>query len=314
MKITKTILILVLAAVVVICSSGCEKMEKMFEPVVEDDKEIPPPPEGMVLIPAGDFQMGSNDGYADEKPVHTVHVDAFYMDKYEVTNAEYKKFINANPDWEKERINARFHAGYYLFQWDGNNYPAGKADHPVQVSWYAAMAYAKWAGKRLPTEAEWEKAARGGLSGAKYPWGDAEPDGTQGNFQIMWLEEVFVDWGIWETVEHGFDDGYVDTAPVGSYAANGYGLYDMAGNVAEWCLDEYNSVFYSVSSAYNPLSGANSIKWIEDNYTSVDSHSRRVLRGGGYFYPDTGQRAAARGHHWALNTMGGIRCVRAISP
>ena len=315
LKVTKTILILVLAAVVVICFGGCERTEKMFEAVVEDDTEMTPPPEGMVLIPAGEFQMGSNDGDTDEKPVHTVHVDAFYMDKYEVTNAEYKKFVDANPDWKKERINARFHKGDYLFDWDGNNYPAGEADHPVAwVSWYAAMAYAKWAGKRLPTEAEWEKAARGGLSGAKYPWGDAEPDGTQGNLQNTWLEEVFIDWGIWETVEHGFNDGYEYTAPVGSYAANGYGLYDMAGNLHEWCLDEYNSVFYSVSSAHNPLSGANSIKWIEDNYTSVDSYSRRVLRGGGYVSIDTELRAAYRAYSRPLDSTGGVRCVRAISP
>ena len=139
-------------------------------------KTTPPPRgdvDGMVLIPAGTFQMGSEDGWDNERPVHTVHVDAFYIDKYEVTNAEYKKFVDANPQWQKGRIQRRFHNGHYLHYWNGNDYPLGKDDHPVvTVSWYAAMAYAQWAGKRLPTEAEWEKAARGGLVGKTYPWGD----------------------------------------------------------------------------------------------------------------------------------------------
>ncbi len=127
---------------------------------------------GMVLIPAGEFEMGRADGISDEKPVHTVYVDAFYMDIHEVTNAEYKKFIDANPQWQKDRIARRLHDGTYLRPWSGNDYPPGRGDYPVNyVSWYAAMAYAKWAGKRLPTEAEWEKAARGGLVGKGYPWG-----------------------------------------------------------------------------------------------------------------------------------------------
>ena len=116
-------------------------------------------PDGMVLIPAGEFEMGSDTGKNNERPVHTVYLDAFYMDMYEVTNAQYKVFIEANPEWQKENIPPAFHDGVYLRLWDGNTYPEGKADHPViYVSWYAAMAYAEWAGKRLPTEAEWEKA------------------------------------------------------------------------------------------------------------------------------------------------------------
>ena len=121
---------------------------------------------GMVLIPAGDFRMGSNTtaAYSDEKPVHTVYINAFYIDKYEVTNEEYKRFIDANPWWRKDRILGKYHDGDYLKHWIGNRYPYGKGNYPVTwVSWYAAMAYAQWKGKRLPTEAEWEKAARGGL-------------------------------------------------------------------------------------------------------------------------------------------------------
>ncbi len=175
-----------------------------------------PPPEGMVLIPVGEFDMGSNDPEADndEQPVHTVYVDAFYMDKYEVTNLEYKKFVLANPRWQKDRIDRGFHDGYYLKHWNGNNYPVGKSNHPVTyVSWYAAMAYAGWVNKRLPTEAEWECAARGGLACKKYPWG-AVIDAGKANF----------------------NENVGDTTAVGKYPPNGYGLYDMAGNVWEWCL------------------------------------------------------------------------------
>ena len=120
----------------------------------------------MVLIPAGKFLMGSDgeDARDDEKPVHSVYLDAFYMDKYPVTNAQYKAFVEANPGWSKEGFSPKHLSKFYLSDWDGNIFPSGKGNHPVDsVSWYAAMAYAKWAGKRLPTEAEWEKAARGGL-------------------------------------------------------------------------------------------------------------------------------------------------------
>ena len=124
---------------------------------------IAPPPEGMVFIPAGEFQIGSND----EQPVRQVYVDAFYMDEREVTNAQYKAFLMENPFWEKESVDPFFtYKAYYLSDWKGNDYPIGKGNHPVRyVSWYAAMAYAKWTDKRLPTEAEWEYAARGGLDG-----------------------------------------------------------------------------------------------------------------------------------------------------
>ena len=127
-----------------------------------------------MLIPAGEFLMGSEDEEAadQEQPVHTVYVDAFYMDAYEVTNLEYQQFLLENPEWQKANIEARFHDGAYLKEWSGTDYPTGKAYHPVtHVSWYTAMAYAEWAGKRLPTEAEWEKAARGGLVQKKYPLG-----------------------------------------------------------------------------------------------------------------------------------------------
>ena len=189
-------------------------------------------PEGMALIPAGEFEMGSDTGKNNERPVHTVTLDAFYMDMYEVTNAQYKVFIDANPEWQKENIPPAFHDGVYLRLWDGNTYPEGKADHPViYVSWYAAMAYAEWVGKRLPTEAEWEKAARGELIGQTYPWGDTH-DATLANYTRYHNAPV----------------------AVGQYPPNGYGLYDMAGNISEWCLDEYDPDFYAISPARKPIS------------------------------------------------------------
>ena len=197
--------------------------------------------------------MGSNDAEANnnEQPVRPVYVDAFYMDETEVTNLQYKEFLLENPQWQKGRVNAQFAHADYLRLWSGNNYPQGKANHPVvYVSWYAAMAYAEWTDKRLPTEAEWEYAARGGLEGKKYPNGNTIT-----------------------ARDANFGRNVKDTTPVGKYAANGYGLYDMAGNVWEWGLDEYDSEFYFTfprnGVARNPLSGANSVNWILDNYTGV---------------------------------------------
>ena len=116
----------------------------------------PVSPENMVLIPAGKFEMGSSDTESFyEQLVPTVHVDAFYMDTHVVTNLEYQQFLIENSSWQKDRIEDKFHDGDYLLNWDGNNYPAGQANHPVTwVSWYSAMAYAMWIGKRLPTEVE----------------------------------------------------------------------------------------------------------------------------------------------------------------
>ena len=234
--------------------------------------KLPPPtPEGMVLIPAGQFQMGSNDYGAadDEQPVHTVivHLDTFYMDKYEVTNAQFKAFVDANPQWQKDNVVEKFsdHHGYLWF-WTGTNYPAGKANHPVRhVSWYAATAYAEWVGKRLPTEAEWEYAARGGLAGQTYPSGNTI-----------------------STRQANYNRHVGDTTAVGRYAANGYGLYDMAGNVWEWCLGKYD---------WGP--------W-----------GARVLRGGSWDSPEEDLRVAYRLWLSPTSTDGwfGFRCVRAVTP
>lgn len=262
---------------------------------------LPPEPlrqQQMVLIPAGKFQMGNNDedSYGDDRPVRTVYVDAFYMDTTEVTNAQFKAFVDANPVWQKDRIDPRFAIREeYLRDWKGNNYPKGRGNYPVTfVSWYAAMAYAEWVGKRLPTEAEWEYAARGGLVGKKYPNGDTmtPKDANYSN-------------------NH--------TTTVARYAVNGYGLYDMAGNVWEWCLDAYHEEFYATfpqeSVARNPLSGANdmewllTIEWLLKNWKTANG--KRVLRGGCFLNSPKGLRVALRNKAWGkwANNAFGFRCV-----
>ena len=229
----------------------------------------------MVLIPAGEFQMGSNMGDPDEKPVHTVHLDAFYIDKYEVTVAQYKQFISATGHPAPTK------------RWDDPQY--NQPNYPViGVTWYDVMAYAEWAEKRLPTEAEWEKAARGGLVGKKYPWGDAAPEDDEqhrANYDFL-----------------GAKDGKT-TFPVGSFPPNGYGLYDMAGNAWEWCLDEYQQDFYASSRRENPLAGK-----LLANYKAITSE--RVIRGGGWENYDNLIRVSNRNReHPTQIYYLGFRCV-----
>ena len=244
----------------------------------------------MVKIPAGEFQMGSKElRYAT--PIHTVYLDAFYIDAYEVTNAQFKAFIDANPEWRKENIPSKYHNGNYLQLWNGNDYPDGKANHPVvYVSWYAAMAYAKWKGKRLPTEAEWEKAARGGVAGKRYVWGDSRAP-SKANY------------------------GYYGrrTSPVGSYLPNGYGLYDMGGNVWEHCLDEFDENFYRNSPKKNPIAGVLDIEALMENFTSVQT--AHASRGGSWNTPGPAH-VASRGSDTPTNTNSwlGFRCARSAPP
>ncbi|UCD64008.1 MAG: formylglycine-generating enzyme family protein [Candidatus Zixiibacteriota bacterium] len=190
----------------------------------------------LVLIPGGEFLMGdSSDG--DHAPAHAVHIDSFYIDRYEVTNAQFYRFCEETghqlPEfWGKKD----FHSGP-----DFPDYPV------VGVSWSDAAAYAEWAGKRLPTEAEWEYAARGGLIGKRFPLG-GKLDSTQANFTVGGVAKGLV--------------------PAGSYPPNGYGLYDMAGNVVEWVFDRYSADYYAVSPGRNPQ--------------GPESGKFRVIRGGGW--------------------------------
>jgi len=176
--------------------------------------------------------MGSDKGNNDQSPVHEVFLDAFYIDIFEVTNGRYMECVNAGI-CEPPSSN-----GSYT-QWDYYDNPEF-IDYPViYISWSDAQTYCEWRGARLPTEAEWEVAARGGLHGKLYPWGDESP-------------------GCYFYLPNGakFNDDWVckksDTESVGSYQSNGYGLYDMAGNVLEWVADWYESNYYSESPFENP--------------------------------------------------------------
>lgn len=262
------------------------RQELSYE-TIPDDVDVP---SDMVFIPAGEFQMGSDDveAQADEQPVHAVFLDAYMMDMYPVTNSEFRNFINANPKWRKtdiygEQISIEFQDGSYLKDWNDDTFPEGKADHPVtQVSWYAAIAYANWIGKRLPTEAEWEKAARGGIVGKKYPWGDSLTDAVLNSD---------------------------DTTPIGNAPANGYGLYDISGNVWEWCLDAYDPEYYSVSTAKNPFSEVAIVPWVVSNFRNIKSP--RVLRGGPWGLDAQGVRVSHRFSSYPMDTFPtfGFRCV-----
>ena len=258
----------------------------------------------MVLIPAGDFQMGSDYhtiGNAATKPMHVVYLDAFYIDKYEVTVGQYNQFVRATrhrplPEW--------------VFRYSRTD------AHPViGVSWHDARAYAKWAGKRLPTEAEWEKAARGGLVQKNQAWGDAAVDGTQCNFadkhlRIIWDREREPEdnWA-----DENLDDGYAYTAPIGSYPPNRYGLYDMAGNVWEWCFDAYDENFYANSTYQNPIAeilirdGANNI---------VAINKLRVIRGTSWYDGPLSVWIASRlGQSPESQVISvGFRCVKSVTP
>jgi serine/threonine-protein kinase len=244
-----------------------------------------------VYVPAGEFLMGSTDddtmADGNEKPQHAVYLDGYWMARTEVTNAMFARFVDETgyqTDAEQGGSGYAFDrtAGGWKDTPDADwRHPRGPAsdlagldDHPVvQVSWNDATAYCQWAGSRLPTEAEWEKAARG-TDGRIYPWGNAAVAGDLLNFADANLAMSWADEAV--------DDGYQFTAPVGSYPAGAspYGALDMAGNVWEWVADWYDGGYYAQSPRENP--------------TGPGSGSTRVLRGGSWFYPAYDVRAANR--------------------
>lgn len=238
---------------------------------------------GMVLIPEGPFQMGSPDpsvGKNDERPVHCVYLESFYIDKYEVTNRQYKKFVDETGYPAPEIKNKPW---LEPFIWKNKTFPEGRGDYPVVlVSWHDASAYAKWAGKRLPTEAEWEKACRGKLNGHHFPFGNRL-----------------------EFSQASFNKGYVrgkKLEPVGTYLPNSAGLYDIAGNVWEWCFDWYDENYYQTSPGNNP--------------EGPDNGTYRVYRGGSWINDRNYLRCAARGKNVPeyRSPSIGFRCALTLNP
>jgi formylglycine-generating enzyme required for sulfatase activity len=238
----------------------------------------------MVLIPAGEFEMGSEDGDGDESPVHTVYLDTYWIDKYEVTNSQYAAFLNAMGNQEEGGVTWLDDDDKYVgIHRSGEIWSAdsGYDDHPVvEVSWHGATAYCEWVGGRLPTEAEWEKAARGGLEGQTYPWGDAIPTCLQGTENGAQSAECTA-----QLVE------------VGSFTPNGYGLFDMVGNVKEWVADWYDDTYYSSSPSVNPV--------------GPSSGTYRVLRGGSWYSYRRDLKVFGRENGYPNYTFhdGGFRCA-----
>lgn len=300
-------------------------------------------PAGMVWIQGGEFNMGSDLPIArpDEKPVHRVKVDSFWMDNTEVTNAEFKRFVDAThyvttaekapvladimkqlPPGSPEPPADLLKAGALVFsmenhRWDwvigadwkhplgASSSIEGKDAYPVvQVSWDDAQAYAQWAGKRLPTEAEWEYAARGGLIDKPYSWGDESPYEGKPKANI-WQGDF--------PLKNTGEDGFIETSPVKSFAPNGYGLYDMAGNVWEWVEDWYRVDTYAQRAGQgvsaNPKGPSASLDPEEP------SIPKRIQRGGSYlcdehmcasFRPSAKMKSSA---DTGLSNVG-FRCVQ----
>jgi formylglycine-generating enzyme len=297
---------------------------------------------GQVAVAGGEFWMGDShgDGYpADgEVPVHRVRLSPYLVDAKAVTNAQYAAFVKATgyvTEAERDGVSAVFHLAVHAEPGDvvgratGTpwwlvvrgadwRHPAGPRsgvddlqNHPVvHVSWRDAQAYCRWAGKRLPTEAEWEHAARGGLERARYPWGDELT--PRGRWRC----------NIWQGEFPGrntLDDGYLTTAPVGAFPPNGYGLHNSVGNVWEWCEDAFGPTEYADRLAtvgpdgvsVDPVAASD-----EERGTSA-AGTLRVMRGGSYLCHDSycnRYRVAARSANTAESSAGniGFRCANDV--
>lgn len=253
-------------------------------------------PPGMRLIPGATFRMGTDPteiarvleltGLTDDGPLqpeipsHAVTVSDFFLDTVDVTNADYREFVAANPEWSRQHTDSSLHNGRYLEHWLEDGPPAAILDHPVTfVFWQAAVAYCSWRGKRLPTEAEYEWAAQDGISRAEYPWGDAPPSSE------------LVSWG---------GDGIDGTVPVGSYPANARGLYDMAGNVWRFTSDRWRGSYAAV------------LRGEAVDQDVPEGRARRVVRGGSWGANAANLRVRYRDSHRPFDAreMVGFRCAK----
>ncbi len=243
-------------------------------------------------VPAGEFIMGSNTHHDNERPQHIVYLDAFEIDRYEVTNAQYQRFVKA--------------AGREPpLHWSGSDYPPGQADYPVvDVAWVDAEAYCAWAGKRLPTEAEWEKACRG-ADGRTFPWGD-EWRSDRANVNVSTPPSKNIDNLRALLAVTPATSSAPGLRPVGSYPGNAspYGVLDMVGNASEWVADWYNWGGYQDMPATNPL--------------NLSPPWNRCLRGSAWFDPyggaawaqDQSRCSARNSSHVPTDPRVGFRCAR----
>lgn len=264
----------------------------------------PKAPKDMVLIPGGSFEMGTSKtdvplllqkfdvgftGLFDEEiPKHSVKLSPFFIDKFEVTNGEFVKFLRKHPEWRRDRIDAALQNGKYLSNWNGNDPPKGKENFPVVfVTWHAGVAFCRDQGKRLPTEAEWEFAARGGLKDEAFPWGDELPDRSRANYGASRIG---------------------GPVKVGSYPPNGYGLFDMVGNVWEFLADEWGKYPLDGALQIDPIAGG-----IVTDLMKVTS--RRSIRGGSFGGGVVNLRVAYRDSHAPTNAVEhvGFRCAKRVN-
>jgi sulfatase modifying factor 1 len=331
------------------------KADSPTQIVAEPHAKDAPAPPGMVWIAGGEFTMGTNDvrSFPNERPAHRVRVEGFWIDEHDVTNAEFAKFVEATgyvttaekkPDWAelKKQLppgtpkpdDSVLVAGSLVFKptsrpvplndlsawwrwvpgacWRNPEGPGsnivGRENHPVvQVSWDDAVAYTKWAGKRLPTEAEWEYAARGGLEDKRYPWGDEfRPNGK-------WMANT---WQGMFPVTNTAEDGFTGTSPVKSFPPNGYGLFDMAGNVWQWCSDWYRvDAFTQIATELASKNVCRDTGGPSESWDPADPDApKRVIKGGSFLcnpsYCESYRPSARRGTPPDTGSSHtGFRCV-----
>ncbi len=341
---------------------ACNQEKTKTKEKISADKVVA---DSMIWIPDGEFTMGTDDpqSYPNERPSHHVKINGFWIDKYDVTNADFRKFVEATGyvttaekpvDWEElkkqlpqgtpkpddsmlqpgamvftppqQAVDLSDMTGWWTWtigaNWKHPQGPGssieGKDNYPVvQVSWDDAAAYAKWTGKRLPTEAEWEYASRGGSTNSRYYWGNNLKEGSQfmantftGQFPYM------------NTAE----DGYAGVAPVGSFPPNHYGLYDMAGNVWQWTADLYVEKDHAKIAAENCMAAAEKnhdccqgtdkkALLVSNNSSSGEFEARRVTKGGSFLcnpsYCESYRPSARRGTPYDTGMEHiGFRCVK----